>query len=229
MKKILIFGSSGSIGNYLYNKFSEDNQNFVYGTTSKQKQNENEKNIYVSTENIDELKNIENVDIVIWSQGYNFNDNINIFDEDEYMKIMNVNVLFILKTLSFLLKHKKINEYAKLVIISSIWEQLTRENKLSYTISKSALSGLVKNVAFDLSSKNILINNILPGVIDNQMSRNTLTSEQMLYIQTYTGFNRLIQLDDLYNTVKFLTFENTGITGESIKVDLGFTNIKKYS
>jgi NAD(P)-dependent dehydrogenase (short-subunit alcohol dehydrogenase family) len=187
------------------------------------------KNIYVSTENIDELKNIENVDIVIWSQGYNFNDNINIFDEDEYMKIMNVNVLFILKTLSFLLKHKKINEYAKLVIISSIWEQLTRENKLSYTISKSALSGLVKNVAFDLSSKNILINNILPGVIDNQMSRNTLTSEQMLYIQTYTGFNRLIQLDDLYNTVKFLTFENTGITGESIKVDLGFTNIKKYS
>jgi NAD(P)-dependent dehydrogenase (short-subunit alcohol dehydrogenase family) len=229
MKKILIFGSSGSIGNYLYNKFSEDNQNFVYGTTSKPKQNENEKNIYVSTENIDELKNIENVDIVIWSQGYNFNDNINIFDEDEYMKIMNVNVLFILKTLSFLLKHKKINEYAKLVIISSIWEQLTRENKLSYTISKSALSGLVKNVAFDLSSKNILINNILPGVIDNQMSRNTLTSEQMLYIQTYTGFNRLIQLDDLYNTVKFLTFENTGITGESIKVDLGFTNIKKYS
>jgi 3-oxoacyl-[acyl-carrier protein] reductase len=229
MKKILIFGSSGSIGNYLYNKFSEDNQNFVYGTTSKTKQHKNEKNIYVSTENIDELKNIENVDIVIWSQGYNFNDNINIFDEDEYMKIMNINVLFILKTLSFLLKHKKINEYAKLVIISSIWEELTRENKLSYTISKSALSGLVKNVAFDLSSKNILINNILPGVIDNQMSRNTLTSEQMLYIQTYTGFNRLIQLDDLYNTVKFLTFENTGITGESIKVDLGFTNIKKYS
>jgi len=226
MKKIIIFGASGSIGNFFYNKFSEDNVNTVYGTTS----NTNNKNfIFVSNEKLDLLEKIENVDIVIWAQGYNFNDNINSFDEDEYLKIMNVNVLFILKTMNYLLNHNKINENAKMVIISSIWEELTRDNKLSYTISKSALSGLVKNVAFDLSSKKILINNVLPGVIDNQMSINTLTSEQFSYIQKYTGFNRLIQLDDLYNTVKFLTNENTGITGESIKVDLGFTNIKKYS
>ena len=226
MKKIIIFGASGSIGNFVYNKFSEDNGNMVYGTTSN---NKNKKFIFVSNENLDSLENIENVDIVIWAQGYNFNDNINSFNEDEYLKIMNVNVLFILKTMNYLISHNKINENAKMVLISSIWEELTRDNKFSYTISKSALSGLVKNVAYDLSSKNILINNVLPGVVDNQMSRNTLTSEQFLYIQKYTGFNRLIQLDDLYNTVRFLTTENTGITGESIKVDLGFTNIKKYS
>jgi 3-oxoacyl-[acyl-carrier protein] reductase len=227
MKKIIIFGASGSIGKFFYNKFSEDTGNTVYGTTSNNNNNNNF--IFVSNEHLDSLENIENVDIVIWAQGYNFNDNINSFNEDEYLKIMNVNVLFILKTMNFLLSRNKIKENAKMVIISSIWEELTRDNKLSYTISKSALSGLVKNVAFDLSSKNILINNVLPGVVDNQMSRNTLTSEQFLYIQKYTGFNRLIQLDDLYNTVRFLTNENTGITGESIKVDLGFTNIKKYS
>ncbi len=226
MKKIIIFGASGSIGNFFYNKFSEDKQNLVYGTTSNI---ENKNFIFVSNENLDSLEKIENVDTIIWAQGYNFNDNINSFDEYEYLKIMNTNVLFILKTMNYLLKHDKINNNAKLVIISSIWEELTRDNKLSYTISKSALSGLVKNVAFDLSTKNILINNVLPGVVDNQMSRNTLTAEQFLYIQNYTGFNRLIQLDDLYNTVRFLTTENTGITGESIKVDLGFTNIKKYS
>jgi NAD(P)-dependent dehydrogenase (short-subunit alcohol dehydrogenase family) len=227
MKKIIIFGASGSIGNFFYNKFSEDTGNIVYGTTSNNQNNQNF--IFVSNENLDSIENIENIDIVIWAQGYNFNDNINSFNEDEYLKIMNVNVLFILKTMNFLLNRNKINENAKMVIISSIWEELTRDNKLSYTISKSALSGLVKNVAFDLSSKNILINNVLPGVVDNPMSRNTLTSEQFSYIQKYTGFNRLIQLDDLYNTVRFLTNENTGITGESIKVDLGFTNIKKYS
>jgi 3-oxoacyl-[acyl-carrier protein] reductase len=226
MKKIIIFGASGSIGNFFYNKFSEDNRNTVYGTTSNKN---NEKFIFVSNENLDLLEKIENVDIVIWAQGYNFNDNIHSFNEDEYLKIMNINVLFILKTMNYLMSHNKVNENAKMVIISSIWQEITRDNKLSYTISKSALSGLVKNVAFDLSSKNILINNVLPGVVDNQMSRNTLTSEQFLYIQGYTGFNRLIQLDDLYNTVRFLTTENTGITGESIKVDLGFTNIKKYS
>jgi hypothetical protein len=35
-------------------------------------------------------------------------------------------------------------------------------------------------------------------------------------------------LEDIYVTVEFLTTENSGITGQSIKVDLGFTNIKKY-
>ena len=145
------------------------------------------------------------------------------------MKIMNINVLFILKTLNFLLKHNKINNNAKLVIISSIWEELSRDNKLSYSISKSALSGMVKNLSYDLSEKNILINNILPGVIDNDMTRKTLKQENIEYIEKYMKFNRLINLDDIYNTIKFLLIDNTGITGQSIKVDLGFTNIKKYN
>jgi NAD(P)-dependent dehydrogenase (short-subunit alcohol dehydrogenase family) len=113
-----------------------------------------------------------------------------------------------------------------MVIISSIWEESTRPNKLSYTISKSALSGLVKNIAIDLSSRNILINNVLPGVIDNEMSRKNLSETTMNYVKDYLHFNRLITLDDVYKTVKFLLCENTGITGQSIKVDLGFTNIK---
>jgi len=74
-----------------------------------------------------------------------------------------------------------------------------------------------------------LINNILPGVIDNDMSRKTLTEEQFNYIKNYMNFNRLINLDDVYKSVKFLVTENSGITGQSIKVDLGFTNLRKYN
>ena len=42
-------------------------------------------------------------------------------------------------------------------------------------------------------------------------------------------FNRLITLEDIYRTVKFLVIDNTGITSQSIKIDLGFTNLKKYN
>jgi NAD(P)-dependent dehydrogenase (short-subunit alcohol dehydrogenase family) len=140
--------------------------------------------------------------------------------------MIDANVSFILNTLHYLLDNNKINDNAKMVIISSIWEESTRPNKLSYTISKSALSGLVKNIAIDLSSRNILINNVLPGVIDNEMSRQNLSETTMNYVKDYLHFNKLITLDDVYKTVKFLICENTGITGQSIKVDLGFTNIK---
>ena len=223
----IIFGACGSIGSYILNNFQVEKINSIGTTTDLNKVQKNI--IYVDTNNLNNLLNIENIDIVVWAQGYNFNDNINNFNKNNFDKIINVNVAFIVSTLHFLLKNNKINNGSKMVIISSIWEELTRENKLSYTISKAALSGLVKNVAYDLSDKNMLINNILPGVIDNEMSQKTLSEEQFDYIKNYMLFNRLITLQDIYRTIKFLIIDNTGITGQSIKIDLGFTNLKKYN
>ena len=225
--KALIFGSSGSIGQFIFQNLENDGIQCIGTTTNLKKINE--KTIFVDISNLNNILNIENVDIIIWAHGYNFNDSINTFESNMFIDMINANVNFILVTLNYLLKNNKINNGSKMVIVSSIWEELTRENKLSYSISKAALAGLVKNVAYDLSSKNILINNILPGVIDNEMSQKTLLKEQFDYIKNYMQFGRLITLEDIYKTIKFLTTENTGITGQSIKIDLGFTIIKKYS
>ncbi len=218
----LIFGASGSIGNHIYNKMIEHKYN-VFGTSTK-----DNKYIIVDNNTLDNLNNIPNIDIIIWAHGMNYNDTIETFNIDKFNKMFDCNVTFILNTLNYLLKINKINNGAKMIIISSIWEACARNNKLSYNITKSALSGLVKTLAYDLSPRNILINNILPGVVDNIMTRNTLKQEQINYIENYTGFNKLITLDDIYNTVIFLITSNTAITGQSIKVDLGFTNIRKY-
>lgn len=225
--KALIFGAKGSIGNYIFTEFCKENID-VIGTTSNQ-MNISENIILVKNDNLDNLMVVEPVDIVVWANGDNCNDNINTYNEFIFKKIIDANVTFILNTLHYLLLNNKVKNGAKLVIVSSIWEELTRENKLSYSISKAALSGLVKNVSYDLSLHNILINNVLPGVIDNEMSQKTLSKEQFDYIKNYMQFGRLTTLSDVYKTVKFLAIENTGITGQSIKVDLGFTNIKKYN
>ena len=225
--KALIFGSLGSIGKYIFDCFKKDGLEVIGTTTNKFKIDNN--HIYVDVLNLDSLNTINNIDIIIWSQGHNFNDNIFDFNYNNFDTIIDVNVKFILVTLNKLLINNKINDGAKLVIVSSIWEELTRENKLSYSISKAALSGLVKNIAYDLSKHNILINNILPGVIDNDMSKKTLNVNEFEYIKNYMQFNRLITLEDVYKTIKFLSIENSGITGQSIKIDLGFTSLKKYS
>jgi NAD(P)-dependent dehydrogenase (short-subunit alcohol dehydrogenase family) len=225
--KALIFGSLGSIGKYIFDCFKKDGIEVIGTTTNKLNIDNN--HIYVDIINLDSLNTINNIDIIVWSQGHNFNDNIFDFNYNNFDTIIDVNIKFILVTLNKLLINNKINDGAKLVIVSSIWEELTRENKLSYSISKAALSGLVKNIAYDLSKNNILINNILPGVIDNEMSKQTLNVNEFEYIKNYMQFNRLITLDDVYKTIKFLSIENTGITGQSIKIDLGFTSLKKYS
>jgi NAD(P)-dependent dehydrogenase (short-subunit alcohol dehydrogenase family) len=228
MKTILIFGANGSIGNYIFTQFKyEKDQYKVVGTTTNiEKTSENI--IYVSNQFLENLLHIENIDIVIWAQGHNFNDNIDSFNKNNFEQMIDGNISFILITLNFLLSNNKINQNAKMVLISSIWENFSRENKLSYSITKAALSGLVKNLAFDLSKQNILINNVLPGVINNEMSKKTLSEEELNYIKNYMHFGRLITLDDVFKTIKFLVVENNGITGQSITIDLGFTNLRKY-
>jgi hypothetical protein len=229
MKNILIFGAYGSIGNYILTQFNNESEKYNVVGTSTNIEKTNEKIIYVTNTNLESLLNLGKIDIVIWAQGYNFNDNIETFNINNFQKIMDGNVNFILTTLNFLLNNNKINSHAKMVIISSIWENFSRENKLSYSITKSSLSGLVKNLAFDLSKQNILINNVLPGVIDNEMSQKTLSEKEFNYVKNYMNFGRLITLDDVHKTIKFLVVENTGITGQSITVDLGFTNFRKYN
>jgi len=180
--------------------------------------------VHVDNSDCSNLRDITMLDVVVWAQGFNLNDNIDVFDYAKYNEVMEINVSFILNTLKYLVSNDKLKYGAKLVIISSIWEDLTKENKLSYTISKNALSGIVKSVAYDLASKNILVNNVLPGIIDNEMTRKALSPAQLHNVKTRMNFGRLTSLDDVYNTVIFLVSGNTGITGQSIKVDLGFTN-----
>lgn len=226
MKSVLIFGATGSIGNYIYTELLKSDNYKVVGTSRK----DSEDMIQVTYDDISQINKLDmKFDSVIWALGDNCNDNISTIDINRYDELMNANVGYILKTLQCLINTGKLVNGAKMVIISSIWEQFTRENKLSYSISKAALSGLVKNVAIDLAKDNILINNVLPGVIDNDMSRKTLEQSQFEYIEKYTGFGRVIELQDVYSIVKYLVTENTGITGQSIKVDLGFTNLRKYN
>ena len=227
MKTAIIFGCSGSIGNYVFENLKKENINVIGTTSNETKTAENI--IHITSQQMENLKNIPKVDIIVWAQGYNFNDNIITFDSTNFHNMMEGNVDFILNTLNYLLKEDKIVDNAKMVIVSSIWEDFSRENKLSYSISKAALSGLVKNISYDLSGRNILVNNVLPGVIDNEMTRKTLNETQLDYIKNYMKFGRLINLDDVYNLIKFLVVENTGITGQSIRVDLGFTNVRKYN
>ena len=223
----LVIGGSGSIGLHVVNNLRCLNYT-VYITTSKKEKEDISNNVYyLATNNLEVLNKFGKLDGVVWAHGMNVNDNIE--DTNCLNSLLETNVIFIVNTLQYMLKENIINSGSNLVIISSIWEKLSRDNKLSYSISKSALSGLVKSASYELSAKNILINNVCPGPIDNEMTRNTLKPEQLEYLTNYMKFGRLVTLDDVWRTVKFLLLDNTGITGQSIMVDLGFCGIKKYN
>ena len=164
---------------------------------------------------------------VCWAQGANTNDSIFNVDLKRNLDLYEANCLYILVTLRTLLDHHLLHAPARLCVISSIWQNLARQNKLSYCMTKSALQGLVLSAAADLAADGHLINAVLPGALDSPMTRQNLDATQISTLTSATRFGRLPSLQDVSSLVLFLCSpENTGITGQFIAADLGFSNVR---
>jgi hypothetical protein len=58
---------------------------------------------YVTNEDMSSLLTIPCLDLIVWCQGYNYNDNITTFNITNFTKMIDGNVSFILNTLNYLL------------------------------------------------------------------------------------------------------------------------------
>jgi 3-oxoacyl-[acyl-carrier protein] reductase len=163
----------------------------------------------------------------VWAQGVNVNDGAGDVDPAALRDVLDANVTFVAASLQHLLAAGAIADGARLVVLSSIWQDLARVGKFSYTISKAAVGGLVRAASVDLASRGILVNAVLPSVIDTPMTRAMLPAETVDGIAGQTGFNRLATPDDVAAIVAQLCSpRNTGVTGQSVRVDLGFSHAR---
>lgn len=165
------------------------------------------------------------LDAVVWAQGANVNDSAQDVQASSYEGVMAANVTYVVGTLGHLLRTERLAAPARMVVVSSIWEQVARPGKFSYTVSKAALGGLVRAAAADLAPDGHLINAVGPGVTDTPMTRAMLSEAQTEGVGRQTGFGRLTTLADVAGTVVYLCSPaNSGVTGQSIAVDLGFAS-----
>lgn len=170
------------------------------------------------------LDNLGPLDAVVWAQGANRADSLDAFDLESFEEMLRANCTFVAATLARLLARERLATGARLCVVSSIWQTSARQEKLSYTVSKAALGGLVRSAAVDLAPRGILINAVLPGVVETPMTRAMLTPEQLATVSSATGFDRLVSVEDVAALVCHLSSPaNTGVTGQSIAVDLGFS------
>lgn len=229
-QKVLLFGASGSIGSALRAKFIQKSWQVVgvtRGETSDQDQLSWDPLLRDDMRTLDQLRAHGQFDAVCWAQGKNCNDSIYTFDVEQHREVYEANVVYILASLTILLKEKLLKMPSKFCVISSIWQNISRQNKLSYGVSKAALKGLVLSLTNDLGGDGHLINAVLPGALDTPMACQNLSAEQISKITSSTQFGRLANLEDVASTVYYLCSpENTGVTGQFVKIDLGFTDVR---
>jgi NAD(P)-dependent dehydrogenase (short-subunit alcohol dehydrogenase family) len=222
--KLLIFGGTGVLGTAIANKFQENGYEITFGVR-KITDSKNQFLLPVTEGPVPELLKGQLFDSIVFAQGANINDSVISNSLDDLNKLFKANVSFISETTKALLSHNLIKHKAKIVILSSFWEQLTRQDKMSYTVTKAAVGGLVRSMAVDLgNAKNILVNGLLPGVVDSPMARGLLKPEQIENVQWQTPGHKMIIPSDVASATYLLGCEeNTAISGQSLFVDYGFS------
>lgn len=232
-KRILVFGASGAIGSSISNCFLQNDWEVVAvsRTINGSPTSVLTQIAYDPFASPSESPELLDTGVpyaaVCWAQGRNASDNVHNINLEENMAVYQVNCLYILVTLKILLERYLLAPSARLCIISSIWQNLARQDKLSYCMSKASLQGLVLSASADLAKDGILINAILPGALDTPMTRQNVAAEQLQKFSSATYFNKLPALEDVANLAYFLcSAQNTGITGQFIAADLGFSHVR---
>lgn len=207
----VVFGASGSIGGAIAKRFDDDG--WAVTTVSHA----------TAIDTTWPPRDLAGVNVVVWAGGVNLNDSVDTFAREDFEKIVGGNCGFVLETVHKLRRAQKLAYGARLCVVSSIWQTHTRTGKLSYTVSKAAVGGAVRALAADLADRQILVNAVLPGAVDNSMTRATMSEAGQASVRDRTGFHRMVGLGEVTNAVAALTQTYTGITGQSVPVDLGFT------
>jgi 3-oxoacyl-[acyl-carrier protein] reductase len=71
------------------------------------------------------------------------------------------------------------------------------------------------------------VNAVLPGALDTPMTRANLNADQIGRLEQMSPLGTLPSLDDVCNLVGFLCSEaNTGITGQFVAADRGFSHAR---
>jgi len=169
------------------------------------------------------LASLPLLDGVCWAQGANVNDAADTFTDADLERMIEANVTVPARQMRDLVAAGRVREGASLVLLSSIWEQVARPGKFSYTVTKAAVGGLVRAAALDLADRGVRVNAVLPGVVDSPMTRSMLSDDQLAAVTGSTRHARMVRPEEVAATVAALLDGHTGITGQSILVDLGFT------
>ena len=180
-----------------------------------------------SSESIDKFLSqmSEDIDIIINNAGILKVGKHNELSSDDFHEILQVNVVAPFRIISGFVEKMKIRNFGRIVNISSVWGQKSKEGRTLYSSSKAALDALTRSLAIEFASYNILINSVAPGYIETDMLKQCNTEDELNIIRDTIPMKRFGKKIEIAELVKFLTSENNSyITGQIFTIDGGYTS-----
>ncbi len=149
-----------------------------------------------------------------------------LYTKDKIQNIFNINVFSGIELLRFFSKKKYSNDQSSVVFISSVMGELGQPGKIGYCATKSAILGVVKAAALELSKRKIRVNAIAPGVVNTPMTTKLFELLENENIESIKNMHPLGvgEVQDVVPILAFLLSDNSKwITGQNIKIDGGYS------
>ena len=217
---VLITGASRGIGKSIAQYYIDKGHNVLTPT----REDIDLEKIDEIEQNLKEFKKENKIDVLICCAGINENKNLENYDYLSGQKIINVNLLSnisLIKTCSLDMKQ---SNFGRIVLIGSLWSKYVRNEKLFYSISKSALVSLGRSASIELGEFNILVNTVSPGFVNTEMTSQNLSDTQINSFTKQIPLGRFAESHEIPPLIYFLGSEdNSYITGQNILIDGGWS------
>jgi NAD(P)-dependent dehydrogenase (short-subunit alcohol dehydrogenase family) len=164
------------------------------------------------------------IDILVNNAGINLKKEFTEVTDEEFQKILLTNVTAVFALSREVVKGMISNGGGSIINISSMASQYGIPKVIAYTASKSAIEGMTKAMAVELSPKGIRVNCIAPGFIATDMSARALNNdpERKAKVMSRTPMGELGDPSDIGDSALFLASEAAKyITGVVLPVDGG--------
>ncbi len=164
------------------------------------------------------------IDILVNNAGINLKKEFTEVTDEEFQKIMLTNVNSVFALSREVVKTMIQNGGGSIINISSMASQYGLPKVIAYTASKSAIEGMTRAMATELSPLGIRVNCIAPGFIATDMSAKALNNdpERKQKVLSRTPMGKLGEPTDIGEAALFLASDAARyITGVILPVDGG--------
>lgn len=163
-------------------------------------------------------------DGLVLSAGTNTPRSFDEVDTREYIQILETNVNSNRLLIKAVLPGMQKKRFGRIIAISSSYSTITRTGRSSYSVSKAALEALIRSVGLENAQNNVLANSIVPGFIETPLTLKNNDKLQIEKILERIPLGHMGKPSDVAKLAWFLMSEqNAYITGQSIRVDGGFS------
>ena len=164
------------------------------------------------------------LDGAVFCAGVNDKTLVKMIDQDKIDKMFQTNVFSQMLLIKELVKKKKLNAGASLVMISSIASTYSTISNSLYAASKGAVESYMRVLALELAPRKIRVNAIRPGMVETPILESYALTEGLEEFKKQFPLGRFGRPEEVaYGVIYLLSDASKWTTGSCLTIDGGIT------